>query len=260
MTNDKIELLRGRLGLDHRTFPDDARGVALPWASADLQPLVGDAWRSLGDAALPLEPGEATRDWTWARGDGRIKISVFVSSVGAAAARERLLMVATNSTMEDVPYVAGPADLGDVAAISPGRSGDSLIWAASNVCAWILVDDAPGVDAVAIARGLQALIDAHIVADVAAARPRIEAVKKSAREVEVDEWFTVTLRVRATAAELMVGFVGGEGAVRIDGAPGLTTTLRCEVAGPRVLTMMVADPSTLLSDSAPVTLLVKPAP
>lgn len=261
MMDDKIELLRDRLGLGDRAFPDDGRGVVLPWTTADLQPLVGDAWRLLSDDTMyPLEPGEAKRDWVWRRGDGRIMIVVFVSSVGAATARERLLSQATNSTREDVPYVAGPADLGDVATISPDPDGDSLLWAASNVCVWIRVMDAPGVDAVAIARGVQALIDAHTVADVAAAAPRIEDVTLSAREVAVDEPVSITLRVRAAAAgrEPMINFHGGEG-LRTRGGLGLTTTLTSDRPGPRHLTMMVADPVTLLSDSAPVSFLVRPA-
>lgn len=261
MMDDKVELLRDRLGLNDRTFPDDGRGVALPWATADLQPLVGDAWRLLRDDTMyPLEPGEATREWVWRRGDGRVVIGVFVSSIGAAAARERLLFIATNSTMDDVPYVAGPTDLGDVATIAPGRDGDQIIWAASNVCVSIEVMGTPGVDAVAIARGVQALIDAHTVADVAAAAPRIEDVTLSAREVAVDEPVSITLRVRAAAAgrEPMINFHGGEG-LRTKGGLGLTTTLTSDRPGPRHLTMMVADPVTLLSDSAPVSFLVRPA-
>jgi hypothetical protein len=257
MMDDKIEVLKDRLGWEARVFSDDGRGVALAWATGVLQPLVGDGWRMLADTVYPYEPGEAKREWVWGRGDGRVVLAVFVSSVGAAAARERLLFLATETTMDEVMYVAGPTDLGDVATISPARDGDALLWAASNVCVWIRVMDASGVDVLAIARGVQALIDAHMVADVAAVAPRIEGVTLSARQVEVGEPVTIELRVRG-AEGLLVDVHGLDGTHRFEHGPGLTTTLSSRRPGPHDLAMMVADPVTLLSDSAAVAFLVTP--
>ncbi|WAS94861.1 hypothetical protein [Nannocystis punicea] len=199
--------------------------------------------------------------WVWGKGDARLTIEVFVSSEGPLAARRRLVKLATSSTMAIVPYVRGPADLGDVSTIFtiPPKSA-RLIWAYKNVCVTIKAHEAPGIDVTKIAGALQEHLASHVVPRIDEVVPRIEHVELSAKKVQVHEPLTIRIRMRKEdlARDLLVDITDSNFALRFGGNLGLVTTVSADTPGPRKLTILVTDKSTLLSAWATVTLEVTP--
>ncbi|MDC0717875.1 hypothetical protein [Nannocystis bainbridge] len=262
MTNPKAETLKSKLELDKVELTEPARGVELAWTTALVRGfLPGAKWELLGDTTLPVEPGEAMHKWIWGDGAARLTVAVFVSSDGPLVARRRLVTLATENMRPDVPFIRGPADLGDVStifAVPPAFA--HLIWAYTNVCVAIKTQDAPGIDVTNIAAAMQEHLARHVVPRVKGATPQIEHAEPSLKQVPVGTPLTIRLRMRSEDAprELQVAIKERNSTLRIAGDLGLVTTLSVDTPGPRKLTMMVADKSTLLSTWASVIFEVTP--
>ncbi|WAS94860.1 hypothetical protein [Nannocystis punicea] len=263
MRNEKIELLKSRLELDKVELTEPARGVALAWTAELIRGFLPSGnWDILSETTLPVEPGGATHEWVWKKGGAWLTIEVFVSSEGPLAARQRLVKLATSNTMAVMPYVRGPAELGDVSTIFaiPPRSAH-LIWAYTNVCVSIKAHEAPGVDVTKLAGALQEHLASQVVPRVDEVAPRIEHVELSAKQVQVHESLTIRIRMRKEdlARDLLIDITDSNFALRFGGNLGLVTTASADTPGPRKLTVLVTDKSTLLSAWATVMLEVTPA-
>jgi hypothetical protein len=263
MDSDKIDDLKNKLGLDTIPLGSPERGVVLAWTSALARSFApGEGWTILGDTTLPVAPGEAMHKWIFGSGPGRFTLSVFVSSAGPEVARQRLVTLATDNMRPDVPYVPGPADLGDVSAIfAVPPDFAHLVWAYGNVCVSIEVRQAPGADVTAMARAVQAKLAQNVVPHLDAAAPHVDRVDLSAPQVHVDEPLSIQVRMKPNEPEheLLVDIYQRDARVRILGGIDLTTRLTAGTPGHWELKMLVADRSTLLSAWAPAAFDVVPA-
>jgi len=263
--NPKEDQLIRKIGLDTLPPGSPRRGVVAVWsdefASSLVQAAGVEGATLLAETALPNELGEASRKWSWSTPnspDARVHLQVFVSSAGPEIARRRLVMLTTENQLMDVPYDRGPADLGDASAIfSVLPSFAHVVWAFHNVCIALEVSDAPGVDALAVARAAQRFLARHVVAPLDPAIPRVQRVELSAAAVRVNE--TLTMRIHLEGAEPQRRFL-----VALHDRPldvgvrraGLDFDVFAQYPGEKTLTLLIADAGTLLSTSAQVRIII----
>lgn len=263
MRNVQAELLKRKLELDAVSLPEPTQGIVLDWNTALVQGFLADeTWKLSGETTLSMGPGEAMHKWIWERRSGWLTVAVFVSSDGPLLARQRLVKLATENQLPNVPYVRGPDDLGDISTIFAGPPGFThLIWAYKHVCVSLKTQEARGVDVTRIARAVQTHLASQALVRLDEAAPQIEHVELSATRVRVKERLTIQIRMREADAQkqLLVDLKGRDQSLRLAGGPSLTTTLSVDVPGPRTLTMIVADQSTLLSAWTTVSFDVTPA-
>lgn len=266
MNDPKQDELIKKVGLDTLPPGSPQKGVQIAWSN-DLASSFLKAGGVAGatlivDTALPQAPGEASWEWIWSTPkapSARIQLNVFVSSTGPATARSRLLRLATENMLPDVPYVHGPADLGEVSALfTVPPHFTHLIWAYQNVCLSLEVRDDADVDVLAVARAVDAALDQHVVTPIDPAIPRVDRVDLSAAEVRVNEPLTVRIRMQGAdpARKYLVALHDRPADVRLRDA-SLNLQVTADNPGTKALTILIVDASTLLSTTAQATMVVK---
>jgi len=161
---DRVERFKREIGFERVTARGEGRGdVVFEWpdleSGAGLRDTAG--WRRVQDFTTSDAPGEAYRVRTLQNDTGTFTVAIHVSSSGAGTARERLVELAGRTMTVDIPYVAAPAGLGDLAVVHRNPLVPDLIWVYANVCIRVDADESH-VDPLAFARDLQAQMEKHV--------------------------------------------------------------------------------------------------
>lgn len=262
----KQDQLIKKIGLDTLPPGSPGKGVQMAWSNDVASSFLGTAGVKgaalIADTPLPQSPGEASWEWIWSTPkapSARVQLNVFVSSTGPATARNRLVQLTTGNMLPDVPYVQGPADLGDVSALfTVPPHFAHVVWAFQNVCASLEVRDDADVDVLAVARAVQTALAHHVVDPLDPAIPRVQRVDLSAPEVRVNEPLTVKIRMQGAdpARKFLVALHDRPADVRVRDA-SLNLQLTADNPGIKALTIVVVDASTLLSTTAQAQMIVK---
>ncbi len=265
MTTKQEQIIK-QVGLDTLP-PGSARtGVQMAWSESVTASFLEAAGVHgavlVADTPILESPGEASREWIWSTPkspSARLRLNVYVSSTGPATARNRLIRITTETMRSDVPYVRGPADLGDVSALfSVPPMFDHVVWVFHNVCLSLEQRDDPGIDVLAVARALQTALAHHVVDPIDDAIPRVDRVEPSATEVRVNELLTVRIRMQSSdpPRKFLVDLDDPPTDVRVRDA-SLNLQLTADHPGAKALTILIADASTLLSTTVQTTMIVK---
>jgi hypothetical protein len=259
----KVADFTRRIGLAALPGLDATDGVKADWRHLSIA-LAAEVkgLRLEWEQTIALEAGLGEGNWTWRRRDRQVSISVFVSGAGARGSRGRLVQIATETTMTDVPLMLGPAGLGDLAVQLMDGRYENVIWVFRNVCVEVDNDDT-GVPILPIARRIQDFMRTHVVEGIAKHVPKVAGVDLSPNPVRVGETLTVKARLSPETPQekLMTEIreVGDRRLFDLVEHDGLAATYTATHSGRAEFEIIVVDPKTLLSPKVGVFVDVLPA-
>lgn len=244
----KIDRFKERIGYDAAlSAEDEMRVVGIPWPDMLTAPgLAGDEWQVVSDS-IWREEGGAAREWVLRQGERQVSIVIFVSRDGPAAAREFLVLRATENMMFDSPFVKGPAGLGSLAVSMPPGAPPNVIWAFRNLCFDVRGEDAE-VDVLTIAHWLQSIADVGAMAN-ATAQPALPVARMSSRRAAVGSPVDIRIDVSATqdSARYMIELDFDKNAVEALALDRSNVQIRGRTAGRTTIDFYCIDTITLLS-------------
>jgi hypothetical protein len=268
----RTERFKTRVGFAKLATMGGPDGVRADWdelpraLAAELKDL-----KIEGPRTFSARSGHAESDWRWTRHGETVltaNISVFHN---ALAAQEGLLSMAENTNPVEIPYGAGPTNLGDLAIAGRETPFTVVIWVYRNVC--VLVENhRSGIGLDRIARAVQAFMSAHHVPRLSEYLPRVHAVDvtPTRKTVHVGDELHVSIALspetppesvatqfREAIADLPPPF---DPRLRQVAQEPLAVRYRAEHAGKTRVDISVVDRKTLLSPALSVTIDVLPAP
>lgn len=253
MDPDKLAHFKALIGFD--LLPRSRAGGPYPavaWPDPLQAPGVhGEGWTIAADTPWREAQGSA-REWVLRRGPETLVVLAFVSSAGETGARDFLLARACNTMTLEVPYVAGPQDLGSLAVQSPNSSAPYLMWVSGNCCIELKAF-ATALDLQAIARWLQSHLEAAALPR--GARPP-DRVRMSALQARVGEVLQLRLEPGESAppAGYLMELEYDRDEIEVVSQDGLAASLRGRRAGTARLTVHGVDLATLASSDQSVEL------
>lgn len=251
------ERFRKAIGLELFASRGDARGdVVFEWPDLEAGAGLRDAgWRRLVDLVTSDAPGEAYRVQKLRNDRGTFTVEIHVSSSGSRTARERLVELAGRTMTVDIPFVAGPAGLGDLAVAHTNPKVPNLIWVYANVCILVNADDS-GVDPLGFARDLQRQMEGHL-GTVASEIPRIADLIVEPTRLHVGSEIRVTVRLASKKPDAVL-FKVEDPDDRLSLVDEEANVFRFtgKTAGTSTLRVTVIDRKTLLSASSSAVVVV----
>lgn len=183
----KLKEFKARIGFDKIVdSPDPDVGVIADWDGAkEYLPTPEAGWKTFSDDIATLSGGLVMRKWVFQRGDATLVLKIHVSSVGAGAVRDRFLSDVTTTSMMEIPYVRGPAYLGQLSVQMPGTPLQTVFWVFHNV--YVELSDTSGISVDPMARSIQGFMERHVSQHVSQELPRIDKVKVSKSQPQVEE-------------------------------------------------------------------------
>ncbi|MFP2907946.1 hypothetical protein ACLESD_23425 [Pyxidicoccus sp. 3LFB2] len=183
----KLKEFKDRIGYDQVVFsPDPDVGVVADWDGVKaFLPTQEAGWEAFSEDVYGLADGLVMRKWSFRRGTATFILRVHVSSSGAQAARERFLSSVATTSMAKIPYVRGPAWLGQLSVQSPGTPLQTVFWVFHNV--FVELRDTSSLAVEPVARSLQGFMERHVEQHVSQRLPRIDKVTVSRSRLQVDE-------------------------------------------------------------------------
>jgi hypothetical protein len=176
--NDNMLWFRMRIGAVSVAHPiKPGSGTVLAhWPAASELLALDSSWEVTDDYVFVPNGFGAARHYAAKRDGETISAEVFVSAHGFPGSVDRLVDIATATTMADPPYDKAPADihLGEVAVASTDPSHRTLIWTFRGLCLMVETSTGGAVTQEAAQR-LQDYVNLHVVdADIAdKARPQL---------------------------------------------------------------------------------------
>ncbi|QRK07177.1 hypothetical protein JQX13_45215 [Archangium violaceum] len=183
----KLKEFKDRIGFDQVVFsPNPDVGVVADWDGVkEFLPTSEAGWEPFSEDVYTHSGGLVSRNWVFRRGKATFILRIHVSSNGTAAARERFLSGVTITSMRRVPYVRGPAWLGQLSVQMPGTPLRTVFWIFHNV--YVELRDTSGISVEPIARSLQGYMERHVSQHVSQSLPRIDKVTVSKSQLQVGE-------------------------------------------------------------------------
>jgi hypothetical protein len=138
-----------------------------------------------------------------------------------------------------------------------------MVWVFRNVCV-VVENDGNGPNVLSVSRRIQALMEAHVVPDVARYVPRVTRIDLTPSPIRVGDTFSVTVHLGAPVrvSEVMIEFHPTDTTDLFDWEEnrGLERTFLAREPGRTALEIHVLDRKSLLSPKAGVVIDVLPAP
>ncbi|QDE86152.1 MULTISPECIES: hypothetical protein [Myxococcus] len=183
----KLKEFKDRIGYEQVVFsPDPDVGVVADWDGVkEFLPTQEAGWEAFSEDVYGLAGGLVMRKWSFRRGTATFILKVHVSSSGAQVARERFLSGVSTTSMAKIPYVRGPAWLGQLSVQMPGTPLQTVFWVFHNV--FVELRDTSGISVEPMARSLQGFMERHVKKSVSQSLPRIDKVTVSKSMPHVDE-------------------------------------------------------------------------
>jgi hypothetical protein len=252
---DKEESFKLRVGWDAVPGADATDGVVADWSALAefLKPTL-QGLRIDSSAVYTGGPGLMELRYNLRRGPKQASIRVYVSSLGTAHARQRLLSFLTETNRRDVPGVRGPEDLGEISNLYATTHHQSLAWAFRNVCVYIRQDETD-TDVVPIAYAIRDFMARSVKADAAASAPRA-AIDISPSPVHVGA--TVRVGVQPTAEAKVDIDVKPRALLGQQASDALSVTYLAQAPGHGEIEVSLLDRKTLLATSLRLPLEILP--
>lgn len=262
--DQKVHKFKRLVGFDELPGSDGPNGVRADWHRLpavlveEVKGLRLD-WESLHS----FSSGMGTAQWTWQRRERQLHVEVFVSATGPAAARQRLLEIATDTTTVESHMVPAIEALGDLSIEHFARSGREMVWVFHNVCV-VVENDGNGPSILSVSRRIQAFMEAHLVADIARHVPRVTRIDLAPTPIRVGDTFRVKAHLDGPVQppDVLIEFCSADGLDLFDWEEnrGLERTFLAREPGRTALEIHVIDRKSLLSPKAGVVIDVLPAP
>ncbi|MEO8053539.1 MAG: hypothetical protein ABI768_00180 [Acidobacteriota bacterium] len=253
----RVERFKKAIGFELLASGGGGRGdVVFEWPDLETGAGLRDGgWRRLVDFVTSDAPGEGYRVQKARNDRGTFTVEIHVSSSGSRTARERLVELAGRTMTVDIPYVAGPTGLGDLAITHVNPKVPTLIWVYANVCVSVDADDS-GVDLLVFARDLQRQMESHL-GTVASEIPRIAELVVDPSRLHVGDEARVTVRLASKQPDA-VFFKVEDPDDRLSLAHEDANVFRFsgKTAGTSTLRATVIDRKTLLSASSSAVVVV----
>jgi hypothetical protein len=258
---DKIQKFDATFGLSMLPGANAAGGVRLDWSL--LPSMVATHVRHMKLfstlLAIPLGPGLAKADFVWKRDPESLSVWAFVGA-GPKQARERLLQLATTTMTSEIPYIAGPAGLGELALQGWTTPSTTVAWVFRNVC--VQVGNAgTNVPLEPIARAIQKVMEAHLVSNISSYLPRVEALDLLPTPAHVGDEVVLSVRLAKGMVPESLETRFDQGRERLLMETDLTrleATYRAEKSGRSRIDVLLVDRPTLLSPPLSVEFEVMP--
>lgn len=219
-----------------------------------------EAWKSEEDFVFVPNGSGASRKYVLRHGERREEAEIFVAANGFRGAVERLVELATTTTMVMPPYerAGEPERLGEISVRSLDPERDTFIWTFHNVCLKVATRTG-GADTRRLARRLQDFVEAHLVGADAVERQRPHlALPRGPLVVRTGETIHFALGRPDDRALTLLAMPNNLAIGVIEQGPdGLT--LRGFQPGATTFRIVLADPATLLGDAATLTVTCEPA-
>jgi hypothetical protein len=208
-----------------------------------------------------LKAGMGAAHWIWKRRERNLSVEVFVSGTGPSGARQRLIEIATNTTMVENRMVVARERVGELAIEDLSRDGNDIDWVFRNVCVSVH-HQGSGPDLVSVARRIQSFLVAHLSPDVASHVPKIASIEISKKVIRPGDTFEVrVLLPHGVRSDQLSIDVRPASWPMLDPIEYRETSVVFQATdpGPAELDVIVLDPVTLLSPKAGVVIDVLPA-
>ncbi len=231
------------------------RGVVAPWPDClALLSLEGKGWGCESDrVSLLAGPGVVTRHCLLAKGQNKIELEIFVSSVGSGAAREHLLEIASRTMTVEIPYVLDSPGVGSRMVRHANSEVQDVIWFYYNLCGRIYVVEGAA-DVAPFAVQVQRMAEKHLVEQPLNQAPKIRQVSLSSKKIRVGELVRVEvgLETGTDPKNLLFQLLEEAGSLSLEEEGTTSWSFRGETPGLAEIQVRVADRRTLLSASSPV--------
>ena len=141
--------------------------------------------------------------------------------------------------------------------INTGKIIRNVVWVFKNVC-FRISDLDNSIDVLALARWLQLLAKQHIVENISDYEPKIEKIKTSAQQIQVDETLTIEVNFPAkiNPENMYIEMEQDNYAADLIAEEGTMMTFLGEQPGISIIHIMIVDKVTLLSYSTKVQVVV----
>ncbi|QDE71503.1 hypothetical protein BHS09_33455 [Myxococcus xanthus] len=207
--SQKLKKFKDRIGYEQVVFsPDPDVGVVADWDGVkEFLPTQEAGWKAFSEDVYVLAGGLVMRKWSFRRGTATFILKVHVSSSGAQVARERFLSGVSTTSMAKIPYVRGPAWLGELSVQMPGTPLQTVFWVFHNV--FVELRDTSGISVEPMARLLQGFMERHVQKGVSQRLPRIDKVTVSKSKLHVDEEVELQVHLKQSqpSQELRIEFL-----------------------------------------------------
>lgn len=258
----KVARFRERIGLDAALRDESlVESAQVQWPDMLGAPGIDrGSWRVAADTLWRDGGGEA-REWVLRRGRETMSMLAFVSSTGPEPARSFLLRRASENMMIEVPFVRGPSELGSLAVTGEPAGPPFFLWVFRNLCLEVKARETR-VDALAVARWLQALASRSLV-------PQAEIARRPAPAVDVALRRPVVGQVVDIALELPTDPAGTRYVLQVEVEPGRMRAISQQGGAVQVMALLpgratvqlhVVDSHTLIATRSTVELDVTAQP
>jgi hypothetical protein len=260
MRASEIQPFRDKIGIDKLAVGSAREGVRADWSKLPAaMPSYVRGLRLLQGELHSEERGVALLGFDWQKDPEFVSVDVYVSGVGPKPAREKLVSLASQTSMMEIPFAAGPPNLGDIAVEHTSGSSTMIIWAFRNVCIRIS-NSGSGVPAEPAARAIQAFMKASVVPDISVYLPHASiAVSPKAVHVGNQVQVAVTL-AKGTVASDVLGSIdqGTEHLLEEQDVQSFSATYQARQAGHSRINISLVNRKTLLSPDLGVDFAVLP--
>ena len=258
--NSQIQSFKQEIGYEkalQSISPDS--GIMMDWPeSTQLSELeLAEDWQMRGDSVY-LRAGGASREWVLENSEQEIAIRVFVSSTGPETAWRRLLDIASNTMMVDIPFQKSRKKLGDLAVVSKGERVNAVLWVYSNVCIYIERNDSD-FDILSLAGALQSIMERHLITPLREHLPKIKRIELSSPQVKLGQpvFITIVPEPDSEPKRLMIDFDMSGNSLGAVSQDDLVLEFVAEEPGDSTVTIGIVDQYNLLSVSVPVKIKVE---
>lgn len=240
------------IGFDHIIETGGANsGVIVDWFKPATWDFFVDKNWKLEDTDFYHWRSGAEGNWIFEKGHETIELEIFVSSLGIEPARQKLIDIASATTMLEIPYKKSARPIGTLSVNTPGDQGGIYIWVFRNIC-FRLDGRETNENIEVFARGIQTIAEKGEVKDLASHFPQIESVEVYPPAAKVDSTFSVRTILDAgidfDINRYSFEFRYDEENLALEYDEGNAATFTALRAGTAKITVHVVDRNTLLSN------------
>lgn len=260
----RIDEFKARIGYaDLEKMEETPAAVKLDWSALPRVPLLaGAGWKIKNERISSGKAGTALRRWVLEQGGEQVLLQVFVSSIGAAPARNNLLLRAALTDPGKIPYSKSPVGVGDLAVVAPfGDAARDIIWVFKNVCIQLVALNNDTQLLMKLAQEYDRLIKKNVTGTLAPYFPPLKGVQVLPPQPVVGDSIKIVVNFSGAAKpeDYLVEFEAPSEALDYLGQNQNTAQYQALQSGEANVLVKVADRSTLLSSFKQVGFKIVPA-
>lgn len=226
-------------------------GVVVEWPSPDTCPILSNkGWNIESDDVEPLNEG-IEGEWILKKGDETILLRIFVSCTGIEHAHQRLIEIASATTMMTIPFKKCLRPIGTLSVYISAAENQTYIWIFNNVCFYVRGIDT-GADIEAFANWIQSFAQKGAVEDLNSQKPQIDSIHVNPQSIYVNDIFSVRVDLAEVNQEKTIHYLYDfnfdEQILELTDDDLNKATFKAMISGDTNISVHVADRKTLLSD------------